>query len=102
MTGATAPARSFTVLDVCDRCGAQACVRVLLIDANGNAGELLFCGHHGQIHSEALAKVARDVQDESPQRAATAAALAAADAGDRPTLPERQDRGRGPRKGWFG
>jgi len=48
-------------LDVCDRCGAQAYVRVLL----ANSGELLFCAHHGRQHAEALAKVAVDIQDES-------------------------------------
>jgi len=48
-------------LDVCDRCGAQAYVRVLL----ANSGELLFCAHHGREHAKALAKVAVDIQDES-------------------------------------
>jgi hypothetical protein len=46
---------------VCDRCGAQAYVRVLLT----NGGELLFCAHHGRKHADALAKVAVDIQDES-------------------------------------
>ena len=61
MTGAIAPTRPLTALDVCDRCGAQAYVRVLL----ANSGELLFCAHHGRVHAEALAKVAVDIQDES-------------------------------------
>jgi hypothetical protein len=30
-----------------------------------NAGELLFCAHHGREHAQALAKVAVDIQDES-------------------------------------
>jgi len=61
LTGAIAPTRPLTALDVCDRCGAQAYVRVLL----ANGGELLFCAHHGRMHAEALAKVAVDIQDES-------------------------------------
>jgi hypothetical protein len=59
--GAIAPTKPLTALDVCDRCGAQAYVRVLLT----NSGELLFCAHHGRQHAEALAKVAVDIQDES-------------------------------------
>ena len=61
MTGAIAPTRPLTALDVCDRCGAQAYVRVLLV----SGGELLVCAHHGRKHAEALAKVAVDIQDES-------------------------------------
>ena len=61
LTGAMAPTKPLTALDVCDRCGAQAYVRVLL----ANSGELLFCAHHGRVHAEALAKVAVDIQDES-------------------------------------
>ena len=61
LTGALAPTKPLTALDVCDRCGAQAYVRVLL----ANSGELLFCAHHGRLHAEALAKVAVDIQDES-------------------------------------
>jgi hypothetical protein len=61
LTGAIAPTRPLTALDVCDRCGAQAYVRVLLV----SGGELLFCAHHGRVHAEALAKVAVDIQDES-------------------------------------
>src|SRR5437868_11037561 len=61
LTGAIAPTKPLTALDVCDRCGAQAYVRVLL----ANSGELLFCAHHGREHAKALAKVAIDIQDES-------------------------------------
>jgi hypothetical protein len=46
---------------VCDRCGAQAYVRVLLPGSR----ELLFCGHHNREHAEALAKVATEIQDET-------------------------------------
>jgi hypothetical protein len=61
VTGAIAPTKPLTALDVCDRCGAQAYVRVLL----PNSGELLFCAHHGREHAQALAKVAVDIQDET-------------------------------------
>jgi hypothetical protein len=61
LTGAIAPTKPLTALDVCDRCGAQAYVRVLL----ANSGELLFCAHHGRQHAKALAKVAIDIQDEN-------------------------------------
>jgi hypothetical protein len=61
LTGALAPTKPLTALDLCDRCGAQAYVRVLL----PNSGELLFCAHHGREHAAALAKVAVDIQDES-------------------------------------
>ena len=61
MTGVIAPTRPLTALDVCDRCGAQAYIRVLL----ANDGELLFCAHHGRVYATALAKVAVDIQDES-------------------------------------
>ena len=71
MTGAIAPTRPLTALDVCDRCGAQAYVRVLL----ANGGELLFCAHHGREHAEALAKVAVDIQDESNRLSEPAAAV---------------------------
>jgi hypothetical protein len=61
LTGAIAPTKPLTALDACDRCGAQAYVRVLL----ANSGELLFCAHHGRVHAEALAKIAVDIQDET-------------------------------------
>jgi hypothetical protein len=61
LTGAIAPTKPLTALDVCDRCGAQAYVRVLL----SNGGELLFCAHHGRKHADALSKVAVDIQDET-------------------------------------
>jgi len=61
MTGAMAPLKTLTVLDLCDRCGAQAYVRVVL----SAGGELLFCAHHGRQHSEALARIATEIQDES-------------------------------------
>ena len=61
MTGAIAPTKPLTALDLCDRCGAQAYVRVLL----PNSGELLFCAHHSREHLPALKKVATEIQDET-------------------------------------
>jgi 4-hydroxyphenylpyruvate dioxygenase-like putative hemolysin len=51
-------ADDLTASDRCDRCGAQAFVRVVLA-----AGELLFCAHHARAHGERLAQVAVEVQD---------------------------------------
>ena len=46
MTTAVAT-RELTAMDRCDRCGAQAYVRVVL---ESSGGELLFCGHHARQH----------------------------------------------------
>jgi len=48
-------------LDRCDRCGAQAYVRVLFQGAR----ELLFCAHHYRQHARALARVAVHIQDDT-------------------------------------
>jgi hypothetical protein len=45
----------------CDRCGAQAYVRVLLPSRQ----DLLFCAHHYRQHAPALAEVAIAIQDET-------------------------------------
>ncbi len=57
-TLATSP---LTAADRCDRCGAQAYVRVML----ASGGELLFCAHHGREHTPALASAEARIQDES-------------------------------------
>ncbi|RJK96283.1 DUF7455 domain-containing protein [Vallicoccus soli] len=61
MTTTLAPSGALTAQDRCDRCGAQAYVRVVL----ASGGELLFCAHHGRKYDEGLRKVAVDIQDES-------------------------------------
>ena len=61
MTGAMAPVEPLTALDLCDRCGAQAYVRVVL----PGGGELLFCAHHRRQHAEALERIAAEIQDET-------------------------------------
>ena len=52
---------TLTTADRCDRCGAQAYLRVTLT----SGGELLFCGHHGRAHSDKLRQVALKIQDET-------------------------------------
>ena len=52
---------SLNAADRCDRCGAQAYVRVTLTAG----GELLFCAHHGRAHSDTLKQVALKIQDET-------------------------------------
>jgi len=61
MTAAMAPIRPLSATDLCDRCGAQAYVRVVL----PGSGELLFCAHHSRKHADALAKIAVEIQDET-------------------------------------
>ena len=61
MTTAVAPGPSLTAEDRCDRCGAQAYIRVEL----SGGGELLFCAHHGREHADKLRSVALHIQDES-------------------------------------
>ncbi len=61
MITAVAPSPPFTALDRCDRCGAQAYVRVAL----STGGELLFCAHHAREHADKLQQVAASIQDET-------------------------------------
>jgi hypothetical protein len=60
MTAAMAT-QPLNATDLCDRCGAQAYVRVVL----PGSGQLLFCAHHGRQHAEALSKVALEIHDET-------------------------------------
>ena len=50
-----------TAADRCDRCGAQAYVRVTL----ASGFDLLFCAHHGKEHADKLKQVALEIHDES-------------------------------------
>ncbi|WP_248582035.1 hypothetical protein [Nocardioides sp. InS609-2] len=62
MTTAVAPsAAALSAADRCDRCGAQAYLRVEL----QSGGELLFCAHHAREHADALREVAVTVVDET-------------------------------------
>jgi hypothetical protein len=50
--------RELTLQDRCDSCGAAAKVVATLLN-----GELLFCGHHGRAHKNALVPKAIRVYD---------------------------------------
>ena len=55
--------------DRCDRCGAQAYVRVEL----ASGAELLFCAHHAREHEDKLRQVAVTLHDETQRLASTPA-----------------------------
>ena len=70
VTTATAPSQAvLTAGDRCDRCGAQAYLRVEL----QTGGELLFCAHHAREHGEKLREIAAAVHDETHKLASTPA-----------------------------
>lgn len=52
---------TLTAIDRCDRCGAQAYLRVFL----RSGGELMFCAHHAAQHREKLTEVASHIHDET-------------------------------------
>lgn len=57
----TSPApTTLTAADRCDRCGAQAFVRVVLAP-----GDLLFCGHHAKAYEDKLRASAVHWVDET-------------------------------------
>lgn len=61
--------------DRCDRCGAQAYVRVEL----ANGAELMFCAHHAREHEDKLREVAVTIQDETNRLAGKPAEAVAED-----------------------
>ena len=61
MTTAVAPSTPLSAIDRCDRCGAQAYLRVEL----AGGGDLLFCAHHAREHGDKLREIAVHVQDET-------------------------------------
>lgn len=68
MDTATAPDEGqLTAVDRCDRCGAQAYLRVSL----QAGGELLFCAHHAREYGDKLREVAAHVHDETGKLADT-------------------------------
>lgn len=68
MSTATAQSGTpLTAVDRCDRCGAQAYLRVQL----QAGGELLFCAHHAREHGEKLREIASDFHDETHKLADT-------------------------------
>ena len=56
----TTSTQPLTAADRCDRCGAQAYVRVVMA-----SGELLFCAHHAREHAPKFTSLATHVQDET-------------------------------------
>jgi hypothetical protein len=74
VTTAVAPSSAhLSAADRCDRCGAQAYLKVEL----QSGGELLFCAHHAREHGDKLREVAAHVVDETDKLAEP-----------RPTAPE--------------
>jgi hypothetical protein len=57
----TAVVSPLKAVDRCDRCGAQAYIRVVLT----GGGDLLFCGHHGRRHESKLRPLAAEWHDET-------------------------------------
>ncbi|WP_460445758.1 DUF7455 domain-containing protein [Angustibacter aerolatus] len=74
MNATLAPSH-LTAADRCDRCGAQAYVRVTL----ASGGELLFCAHHGREHAAALSGASAQIHDESEKLQPTPANAAEGD-----------------------
>ena len=70
---ATAQLTGLSAVDRCDRCGAQAYVRVEL----AGGAELLFCAHHARQHEDKLRQVAITIHDESGRLSETPAAAPA-------------------------
>ena len=69
VTTAVAPSSSLTAMDRCDRCGAQAYLRVEL----AGGGELLFCAHHAREHGDKIREIAVHVHDETDKLSTPAA-----------------------------
>ncbi len=57
----TLTVEALTAADRCDRCGAQAYVRVTLPAGS----ELLFCAHHGREYAPKLRELDARIADES-------------------------------------
>ena len=86
MTTAVATgAAALSAADRCDRCGAQAYLKVELL----SGGELLFCAHHAREHGDALKAVAANVIDESHRLGDTPSAPAADEVAATPLTTRR-------------
>lgn len=53
--------KGLTAADRCDRCGAQAYLRMTM----PSGGELLFCAHHARAHQDKIQQVATSIHDET-------------------------------------
>ena len=56
-------------VDRCDRCGAQAYVRAVLL----SGGELMFCAHHAKEYAAGLKRIVAHIQDETEKLVETSA-----------------------------
>lgn len=63
----TLTASPLTTSDRCDRCGAQAYVRVTLL----SGADLLFCAHHARQHADRLRELDATIHDETNRLAET-------------------------------
>ena len=61
MSSSVIEGATLSAADRCDRCGAQAYVRVTLV----SGFDLLFCAHHSKEHADKLKQVALNIHDES-------------------------------------
>ena len=68
----TLSASPLTASDRCDRCGAQAYVRVTL----QSGSKLLFCAHHAREYEPKLRELEATIEDESIRLADTPAIAA--------------------------
>lgn len=62
MTTTAIASHELTTMDRCDRCNAQAYVRVVL---ESSGGELLFCGHHARSVEATLKPLSASWHDET-------------------------------------
>ncbi len=72
MTALLATTTALTATDRCDRCGAQAYVRVVL----SGGGDLMFCAHHGRQYELKLREIAHEFHDETAKLSASKATQA--------------------------
>jgi hypothetical protein len=70
VTTTFATSSPLTAADRCDRCGAQAYLRVEL----QSGGELLFCAHHAREHGDKLKEIAVALVDETDKLTTTPSA----------------------------
>ena len=73
MTALLATNTPLTATDRCDRCGAQAYVRVVL----SGGGDLMFCAHHGRQYEDKLRAIAQEFHDETAKLSTTKSAAPA-------------------------
>ena len=86
MNTAVAPSSPLTAADRCDRCGAQAYLRVEL----QSGGELLFCAHHAREHGDKLKEIAVTLVDETDKLTDTTPPLRVRRRGADPRVPRLQ------------